>query len=53
MEGSVDYMTNAVTTITTIAGDVLTMITGNETLMVFFCAGLVFSGVGLVKALKR
>lgn len=53
MEGGVDLMTNAVTSITTIAGDVLTMITGNETLMVFFCASLVFTGVGLVKALKR
>ena len=53
MEGSVDFMTNAITTFTTIAGDVLTMITGNETLMVFFCAGLVFTGAGLVKALKR
>lgn len=53
MGDGVDFMTNAVTTITTIAGDVLTMITGNETLMVFFCASLVFTGVGLVKVLKR
>lgn len=53
MEGGVNYMTNAVSAITTIAGDVLTMITGNETLMIFFCAGLVFTGAGLVKALKR
>ena len=53
MEGGANLMTNAVSTITTIAGDVLTMITGNETLMIFFCAGLVFTVVGLVKALKR
>ena len=53
MEEGVDLMTNAVTSITSIAGDVLTMITGNETLMVFFCAGLVFTAIGVVKALKR
>ena len=53
MEGGVNFMTNAVTSITTIAGSVLDMITGNETLMVFFCAGLVFTGIGVVKALKR
>lgn len=53
MEGGVNLMTDAVSAITTIAGDVLTMITGNDTLMVFFCAGLVFTAVGLVKALKR
>ena len=53
MEGGVDLMSNAVTSITTIASDVLTMITSNETLMVFFCAGLVFTAIGVVKALKR
>lgn len=53
MEEGVDLMTNAVTSITTIAGDVLTMITGNETLMVFFCSSLVFTAIGVVKALKR
>lgn len=52
MEGSVDYMTNAITSLTGVATDVLTMITGNETLMVFFCAGLVFTAIGIVKKLK-
>ena len=52
MEGTVNYMTNAITSLIDVAGNVLTMITGNETLMAFFCAGLVFIAIGVVKKLK-
>ena len=45
-------MTEAVTSLMEIATSVLTMVTGNPTLMVFFCAGLVFTGIGVVKSLK-
>lgn len=46
-------MTEAVTSLMEIATSCLTVITGNATLMVFFCAGLVFTGIGVVKALKH
>lgn len=52
MEGTVNYMTNAITSLIDTASSVLTMVTGNETLMVFFCAGLVFTAIGVVKKLK-
>lgn len=52
MEGGTT-MTTAISTLMSTASTVLTTITGNETLMVFFCAGLVFTAIGVVKALKR
>lgn len=36
-----------------IAGNALEMITGNSVMFTMFCAGLVFTGIGIVKALKR
>lgn len=45
-------MTEAVTSLMEVATSVLTMVTGNSTLMVYFCAGIVFTGIGVVKALK-
>lgn len=45
-------MTEAVTSFLSVATSVLEMITGNSTLMVFFCGGLVFMGVGVVKRLR-
>lgn len=52
MEEGVNLMTNAVTSLITVAGDVLTMITSNDGLAVYFFAGIVFAGVGLIKAIK-
>lgn len=52
MEGSVDFMSNAITSLMETATTVLTTITGNEILMVFFCAGLAFTAIGVVKKLK-
>lgn len=52
MEGTVNYMTEAISTLMSTATTVLTTVTGNETLMVFFCAGLVFTAIGVVKKLK-
>lgn len=51
MEGG-NLMTSAVSSLMDIASTVITTITGNETLMVFFCAGLVFTAIGVVKSLK-
>lgn len=45
-------MTEAITSLMDIATSVLTTVTGNATLMVFFCAGLVFTAIGVVKKLK-
>lgn len=45
-------MTEAVSSLMQFATSVLTTITGNETLMVFFCSGLVFTAIGVVKSLK-
>lgn len=46
-------MTTAINSLMGLATTMLTTITGNETLMVFFCAGLAFTAIGVVKALKR
>ena len=45
-------MTDAVTSLMGVATSVLDMVTGNATLMVFFCGGLVFMGIGVVKRLR-
>ena len=45
-------MAEAVSIITDIATDVLTLITGNTVLMTFFCAGLLGIAISYVKRLK-
>lgn len=45
-------MTEAVSSLMDVATTVLTTVTGNPTLMVFFCAGLLFTGIAVVKKLK-
>ena len=45
-------MTTAVTSLMSVVSDVMTTITGNETLMVFFCAGVVGIAIGVVKKLR-
>lgn len=45
-------MGNAISELMEVATSVLTTITGNATLMVFFCAGLAFTAIGIVKKLK-
>lgn len=45
-------MSEAITSLMDVATSVLTTITGNPTLMVFFCAGLAFTAIGVVKKLK-
>lgn len=45
-------MTGAITSLMSVATTVLTTITGNEILMTFFCAGLAFTAIGIVKRLK-
>lgn len=45
-------MTTAVTSLMSVVSVVMTTITGNETLMVFFCAGVVGIAIGVVKKLR-
>ena len=45
-------LTQAITNITTIMGNVVTMVADNPVLMTFFCAGLVGTAIGLVHSLK-
>lgn len=45
-------MTTAVTSLMSVVSTVMTTITGNETLMVFFCAGVVGIAIGVVKKLR-
>lgn len=45
-------MTEAVSSIMGIVSTVMNTITGNETLMAFFCAGIVFIAIGVVKRLR-
>lgn len=42
----------AVTSLMSVVSTVMTTITGNETLMVFFCAGVVGIAIGVVKKLR-
>lgn len=41
------------TTITTLVGDMFTLMTGNAYLAVFFAAGLVTVGIGVFSALRN
>lgn len=45
-------MTEAITSLMGVATSVLETVTGNSTLMTFFCAGLVFTAIAVVKRLK-
>ena len=45
-------MTEAISSLMDVATTVLTTVTNNPVLMVFFCAGLVFTGIKVVKRLK-
>lgn len=51
-ETSTNTMTTAVTSLMDVVSKVMTTITGNETLMVFFCAGVVGIAIGVVKKLR-
>lgn len=52
-EAGTNTMTTAVTSLMDVVSTVLTTITGNTTLMVFFCAGVVGIAIGVVRKLKR
>lgn len=51
-EASANTMSTAVTSLMGVVSTVMTTITGNETLMVFFCAGVVGIAIGVVKHLR-
>lgn len=46
-------MTTAVGSLMDVVSTVITTITGNSTLMVFFCAGVVGIAIGVVRKLKH
>lgn len=51
-EASTVTMTTAVTSFMDVVSTVMTTITGNATLMAFFCAGIVGIAIGVVKQLR-
>ena len=51
-EASANTMSTAVTSLMGVVSTVMTTITGNATLMVFFCAGIVGIAIGVVKKLR-
>lgn len=51
-ETSTNTMSTAVTSLMNVVSTVMGTITGNETLMVFFCAGVVGIAIGVVKKLR-
>lgn len=51
-EASTVTMTTAVSSFMEVVSTVMTTITGNPTLMVFFCAGIVGIAIGVVKKLR-
>lgn len=51
-ETSANTMSTAVTSLMSVVSTVMTTITGNEILMVFFCAGVVGIAIGVVKKLR-
>ncbi|MFR7763537.1 MAG: hypothetical protein ACLU1S_10825 [Eubacterium sp.] len=51
-ETGANTMTTAVTSLMSVVSTVMTTIAGNETLMVFFCAGVVGIAIGVVKKLR-
>lgn len=46
-------LVDAVSGLFDIAGNALDMITANSVMFTMFCAGLVFTGIGIVNALKK
>lgn len=52
-ETGTSTMTTAVGSLMEVVSSVITTITGNPTLMVFFCAGVVGIAIGVVKKLKH
>lgn len=52
-ESGTSTMTTAVGSLMEVVSSVITTITGNPTLMVFFCAGVVGIAIGVVKKLKH
>lgn len=51
-EASTVSMTTAVASFMDVVSTVMTTITGNATLMAFFCAGIVGIAIGVVKQLR-
>lgn len=51
-EASKISMTEAVTSVMGVVSTVMTTITGNATLMTFFCASIVGVGIGICKKLR-
>ena len=51
-EASANTMSTAVTSLMGVVSTVMSTITGNETLMVFFCAGVIGIAIGVVKKLR-
>lgn len=51
-ETGANTMTTAVTSLMSVVSTVMNTITGNETLMVFFCAGVIGIAIGVVKKLR-
>lgn len=51
METTVTAMDAAITTLTGLIGDVITLVTGNQYLMIFFVAGIFSMAIGFVKKL--
>lgn len=47
-----EAITTGMTTVTTVVGNVFTMITGNELLATFAAAGLIGVGIGVFSAIK-
>ena len=52
-EAGGDTMSTAVGSLMGVVSNVITTITGNPTLMVFFCAGVVGIAIGVVRKLKK
>lgn len=52
-EAGSNTMTTSVGSLMDVVSTVLTTITGNPTLMVFFCAGVVGIAIGVVRKLKH
>ena len=52
-EAGANTMTTAVGSLMDVVSKVMITITGNETLMVFFCAGVVGIAIGVVRKLKK
>lgn len=52
-EAGANTMTTAVSSLMEVVSTVLTTITGNTTLMVFFCAGVVGIAIGVIRKLRK